>query len=124
MPSVQQRDRTATSDIDPFSRAFLADPYRFHEQLRELGAVVRLPHYDVWAVTRYDQVSIILNKWEIFGSGGGVGIANFHKEGNWRPPSLLRGSATSSQLRNAARPSSPQNLERRLSAAKSLRVSL
>jgi len=90
MQSVQQLDRTAAiSDVDPFSREFLADPFPFHEELRERGPVVRLSNYDVWAVTRYDQVSAVLNNWETFGSGGGVGLANFHKEGNWRPPSLL-----------------------------------
>src|SRR5579862_21602 len=90
MSSVQQLDRmVVTSDIDPFAREFLADPYPYHEELRELAPVVRLPRYDVWAVTRYEQVNAILNGWETFGSGGGVGLANFHKEGNWRPPSLL-----------------------------------
>jgi 4-methoxybenzoate monooxygenase (O-demethylating) len=79
----------ATSDIDPFSREFLSDPYPHHEQLREIGPVVRLTHYDVWAVARYEQVWAILNDWQTFGSGAGVGISNFHKEGNWRPPSLL-----------------------------------
>ena len=38
----------------------------------------------------------------------------------WRPPSGLRGSATSSQFLNAARWSSPQNFERALSAAQSV----
>src|SRR5580658_1073419 len=89
MSMAQLRDAVASSDIDPFSREFLTDPYPFHQELRELGPVVRLTRYDVWAVTRYEQVSAILNNWEVFGSGGGVGIANFHKEGNWRPPSLL-----------------------------------
>ena len=41
-----------------------------------------------------------------------------------RPSSLLRGSATSSQLRNAARWSSPQNFERAFSAAQSASVSV
>ena len=89
MSMAQLRDAVASSDIDPFSREFLTDPYPFHRELRDLGPVVRLTRYDVWAVTRYEQVSAILNNWEAFGSGGGVGLANFHTEGNWRPPSLL-----------------------------------
>jgi cytochrome P450 len=89
MSMAQLRDAVASSDIDPFSREFLTDPYPFHQELRELGPVVRLTRYDVWAVTRYEQVNAVLNNWEAFGSGGGVGLANFHKEGNWRPPSLL-----------------------------------
>ncbi len=87
--SLTLDDRVVTSEIDPFSRTFLADPYRYHEQLREAGPVVRLARYDVWAVFRYEQVQAILNDWQTFGSGAGVGLANFHKEGNWRPPSLL-----------------------------------
>ena len=82
-------DHVATSEIDPFSREFLADPYPYHEQLREAGPVVRLARYDAWAVFRHEQVQAILNDWQTFSSGAGVGLANFHKEGNWRPPSLL-----------------------------------
>jgi len=90
MLSMPHLNETAViSDIDPFSREFLADPYPYHEQLRDLGPVVRLARYDVWATARYEQVSAILNDWQNFGSGGGVGLANFHTEGNWRPPSLL-----------------------------------
>jgi 4-methoxybenzoate monooxygenase (O-demethylating) len=82
-------ERVAASDIDPFAREFLSDPYPFHEQLREAGPVVRLTTYGVYAVARYAEAHAILNDWQTFGSGGGVGIANFHKEANWRPPSLL-----------------------------------
>ena len=89
LPSPLPGLTVASSDIDPFSDEFLSDPYPHHEQLRELGPVVRLARYGVWAVARYEQVCAVLNDWETFGSGGGVGISNFHKEGNWRPPSLL-----------------------------------
>jgi 4-methoxybenzoate monooxygenase (O-demethylating) len=90
MLSMPQLNGTAvSSDIDPFSREFLADPYPYHQELREIGPVVRLTRYGVWAVTRYEQVCAILNDWQTFGSGAGVGIANFRKEGNWRAPSLL-----------------------------------
>jgi cytochrome P450 len=87
--SLALNDHVVTSEIDPFSREFLADPYPYHEQLREAGPVVRLARYDAWAVFRYEQVQAILNDWQTFSSGAGVGLANFHKEGNWRPPSLL-----------------------------------
>ena len=89
MAMPQLKEVAASSNIDPFAREFLADPYPYHEQLRELGPVVRLPRYGVWTVARYEQVGAVLNDWQTFGSGGGVGLANFHKEGNWRPPSLL-----------------------------------
>jgi 4-methoxybenzoate monooxygenase (O-demethylating) len=113
--TLEPNDRVVTSDIDPFSRAFLADPYPFHEQLREAGPVVRLTRYNVWAVTRYEQVHAILSDWQTFGSGGGVGISNFHKEANWRPPSLLL--ETDPPLHTRARTAmnrvlSPANLRR------------
>ena len=89
LSTLEGKDGAATSEIDPFSRAFLSDPYPFHEQLREAGPIVRLTHYNVWAVARYEQVVGVLNDWQTFCSGGGVGLQNFHKEPNWRPPSLL-----------------------------------
>ncbi len=78
--SLTLNDRVVTSEIDPFSREFLADPYPYHEQLREAGPVIRLARYDAWAVFRHEQVQAILNDWQTFSSGAGVGLANFHKE--------------------------------------------
>ena len=87
--SLTLNDRVVSSEIDPFSREFLANPYPYHEQLREAEPIVRLTQYNTWAVFRHEQVQTILNDWQTFSSGAGVGLANFHKEGNWRPPSLL-----------------------------------
>ncbi|HEX5859149.1 MAG TPA: cytochrome P450 [Microbacterium sp.] len=77
------------SSIDPFSDEFLADPLPFHEQLRELGPVVLLEAYDVYAVARYDEVHRCLTDWQALQSGAGVGLSNFTVEKPWRPPSLL-----------------------------------
>lgn len=76
-------------DIDPFSRAFLRDPYPFHEQLREAGPVVRLAPYGIWASARYDEVQAALQDWRTFSSAAGVGLADFRKETPFRPPSLV-----------------------------------
>src|SRR5262249_58090132 len=89
MSSTLDRERVATSDIDPFAGAFLADPYPFHEQLREADPVVRLAKYDVYAVARYAEAHAILNDWQTFGSRGGVRIPHFQKEANLPAPSLL-----------------------------------
>jgi hypothetical protein len=52
-------DRSAVvSGIDPFSDEFLAEPYPFHEQLREAGAVVWLERYEVWASARHEKSSM------------------------------------------------------------------
>ena len=44
------------SNIDPFSRAFLEDPYPHHENLREAGAVVWLEQYGIWTMARHQEV--------------------------------------------------------------------
>jgi cytochrome P450 len=77
------------SDIDPFSNASILDPYPFHEQLREAGPLVWLQKWDVWAVTRYEQVKAVLTDWKNFCSSGGVGLSNFRTERPWRTLSLL-----------------------------------
>ena len=77
------------SDIDPFSADFLADPLPHQEALRELGPVVYLDAYDVFAVARYAEVHQALTDWQSLQSGAGVGLTNFRQEKPWRPPSLL-----------------------------------
>ncbi len=42
----------ALSDVDPFDDAFLGNPYPFHEQIREAGAVVWLERYGIYASAR------------------------------------------------------------------------
>lgn len=76
-------------EIDPFSSAFLEDPYPSHALMREAGAVVRLEPIGVWAVARHAEVFATLNDWRTFCSGAGVGLSDFRKEKPWRPPSLL-----------------------------------
>ena len=77
------------SDLDPFSEAFLRDPYPAHEQLREAGAVVRLEAYGIWGMARHEHVAAALTDHETYRSAAGVGLADFTKETPWRPPSLL-----------------------------------
>ena len=78
-----------SSEIDPFSDEFLANPFPFQEELRELGPVVYLERYDVHAVARYEDVHRALTDWQSLQSGAGVGLSNFLQEEPWRPPSLL-----------------------------------
>lgn len=60
-----------------------------HEELRELGPVVWLSRYSVWAVARYAEVYAMLNDWQTFSSARGVGIQDVAKEKPWRPKSLV-----------------------------------
>lgn len=77
------------TDTDPFSPEFLTDPLPHHETLRDLGPVVYLDAYDVYAVARYADVHRCLTDWQSLQSGAGVGLSNFLHEEPWRPPSLL-----------------------------------
>src|SRR5258708_7959252 len=77
------------SAIDPFSHAFLDNPYPHHESLRETGAVVWLEQYGVWTMARHQEVRGALTDWQTYCSGAGVGLSDFRKEPPWRPPSII-----------------------------------
>src|SRR5476651_1226319 len=77
------------STLDPFSNAFLHDPYPHHETLRETGPVVWLERYGTWAMARHQEVRDALNDWQTYCSSAGVGLSDFRKEPPWRPPSII-----------------------------------
>jgi 4-methoxybenzoate monooxygenase (O-demethylating) len=77
------------SAADPFSHAFLAHPYPFHEELREAGPVVWLEQYGIWTMARHEQVRDALTDWQTYCSSAGVGLSDFRKEPPWRPPSII-----------------------------------
>ena len=76
-------------NVDPFDEAILLDPEPFQRALRNAGDFAWLSAYGVWATGRYEHVAEILRDWQTYSSAGGVGLANFHKEKPWRPPSLV-----------------------------------
>jgi 4-methoxybenzoate monooxygenase (O-demethylating) len=78
-----------TISIDPFDERFLADPYSFHDQIRDAGPVVRLESIGVYAMARFADVKRALTDHVTFCSGRGVGLSDFAKETPWRPVSLL-----------------------------------
>lgn len=78
-----------TCDIDPFSDESLLNPYPNHERVRELGSVVWMDKYEVFATGRYAEVVQILKDPETFCSSAGAGLANIKKSANPRPRSLL-----------------------------------
>jgi len=63
------------SDIDPFSRDYLREPYPFHAQLRDAGPVVWLSKWDSWAVARFAEVAAVLRDPKTFCSSAGVGVS-------------------------------------------------
>jgi cytochrome P450 len=89
MTSTAAHAGAPSSDADPFCDEMLLEPYALHASLRELGGVVRLAKYGVWAMARHADVYALLNDWETYCSSAGVGMGNFHTEKPWRPPSLI-----------------------------------
>ena len=76
-------------DVDPFSDAFLTDPYADHERMREAGGIIWIPKYGIYASARHDEVRTILNDHGTYISSAGVGLADFSKETPFRPKSLI-----------------------------------
>lgn len=82
-------DRRATSDLDPFSPEFRADPFRHYAALRALGRIVWLERYGIWVVSHHAQVRAVLNDWRNFSNAGGGGLTNLFTEPNWRRKSII-----------------------------------
>ncbi len=87
--SIQAALSRPVSTVDPFSHAFLNDPYPDHEALREAGPVVWLERYGIWTMARHEQVRDALTDWQTYCSSAGVGLSDFRKEPPWRPPSII-----------------------------------
>ncbi len=84
MAKCSQPERPAASDVDPFSNEFLTDPFPFLEELRELGSVVYLARYGVWAVARHEQVVAVLRDHDTYSSASGAGLTNLKAKSSWR----------------------------------------
>ena len=79
-----------SSDLDPFSPEFRADPFAGYAALREYAApLVWLPQYSIWTTARYEPVRAVLNDWKHFSNAGGGGLTNYFLEKPWRRPSLI-----------------------------------
>ena len=68
-------------EADPFDLSNILDPYDFHEQLRETGAVTYVEKYDSYAVGRYAEVREVLSDWETFTSTAGAGLSDIRRPG-------------------------------------------
>ena len=73
-------DTHAVSDVELYSDEALRDPYPRYAHLRELGDVVRLSAYDVYAIPRYEPLRHALANWQLFTSSKGV-MMNDHVNG-------------------------------------------
>ncbi len=89
-PPLSTQAATVSSDLDPFSPEFRADPFPRYAHLRDLAApAVWLDKYAIWAVSRYEPVRDVLADWRRFSNAGGGGLANYFIEPPWRRPSLI-----------------------------------
>ncbi len=82
-------DKIPVCDVDPFDKENIRDPHSWHPKLRDPGPLVWMTRYEVWGTGKYALAKEILNDWESFCSSAGEGLANFHTEKPWRPPSKL-----------------------------------
>ena len=55
-----------TSTLDPYTDEALLKPWPLYRELREMGSVVWLVRYGMFAITRYDAVVKALRDWEAF----------------------------------------------------------
>ncbi|WP_411142787.1 cytochrome P450 [Streptomyces sp. x-80] len=60
------------SDAELFTDGSLSDPYPLYQELRDLGPVVELTAYGVYAFARYRQVREASGNWQVFSSAKGV----------------------------------------------------
>ncbi len=56
MTRIDERMPPPTRPVDPFARAFLADPYPFFAEYRQQSPVFYSPALDYWVLTRYADV--------------------------------------------------------------------
>src|SRR6516165_7922059 len=61
-----------TSTLDPYTDEALLNPWPLYRELREMGSVVWLVRYGMFAITRYDAVVKALRDWQAFPSSFGV----------------------------------------------------
>lgn len=62
------------SSFDPFAQEQHDDPYPSLAALREEAPCVHLERYNVWLISRYDDVATVLKDWQTFSSSQGAGL--------------------------------------------------
>jgi cytochrome P450 len=70
--SARLAHKGPTSTLDPYTDEALLNPWPLYGELREMGPVVWLEKYNMFALTRYDAVAKVLRDWQAFPSSFGV----------------------------------------------------
>ena len=60
------------TDHDPYTVSTLLNPFAGYAEMREMGPVVKLTKYDMYALTRYDEIKKVMTDDDTFPSGHGV----------------------------------------------------
>ena len=66
--------KSPSLDVDLFSDEAIANPYPRYEEIRNAGATVWLERYDMWAISRFDDVRAALRADSTLLSGAGVSM--------------------------------------------------
>lgn len=74
--------------IDPFAEEYILNPDPLIAEVSALGPVIYIEKYGVYGITNYELIHEALGRWEDFQVGAGVGLTNYYKVGNWRPPAM------------------------------------
>jgi len=92
--------KTPSLDIELFSDQAIADPYPLYEEIRNAGAVVWLERYDMWVISRFDDVRAALRADSTLLSGKGVAM-NELLNNSGRTNSLVSDGDEHKRLRSA-----------------------
>lgn len=108
-------------EVDLFSADALRNPFEHYRRIRDMGAVVRLKHPDVYAIGRYDDVQRALRTPDILTSTEGVGFNDIVNAPMEQPPVIRSGGERHRRLRRVlARPLMPAALKERREALKAM----
>ncbi len=100
-----------TSDVDYYSDEFILDPYPFYKELRNFAPAVWLSLYDVWFVSRYEDVTAGLQNADVFCSGKGVTLNPAVNEGMGGNMVMQDAPAHTSMRKIFMKPLLPQGLK-------------
>ena len=63
-----------STDIDLFDNQSIRQPEPLWKELRALGSAVWMNRYDMWAISRYDDVKTVLGDWKLYTTSKGVAM--------------------------------------------------
>ena len=95
-----------STDLDFYSEEVILNPYDTYRRLRDTAPAVWLERYQVWAVTRYDDVYAALHDHRTFASGYGVALNDPLNEKMKAPSPPGHSANTTTTSRSAPTPSS------------------